>query len=366
MQEQYHTGVIMITHDLGVVAQNGRQGDGHVRRRTLEDGPVDEVYYNPHNPYTWGLLGSLPRLDETEKQRLTPIEGQPPNLLLLPAGCPFSGRCPYEMPVCAGEFPALEMVGPGHGVHCWIPVAQREKIRAGLPPVPATGGLVSLLEVSDLKKHFPIKSGVVKRTTGHVYAVDGVSFAIEEGKTLGLVGESGCGKSTTGRCFCVCCRPPAGASPSTDSTSMAAPRAALQRLRRDMQIVFQDPYALSEPAPDGEEHHRRAATHPRHRHRSRAQARVFELLETVGLTAESRRTLPARVLGGQRQRIGVARALALNPRLIICDEPVSALDVSIQAQMINLLEDLQKQLKLTYLFIAHDLSVVKHISIAWP
>jgi len=133
MQEQYHTGVIMITHDLGVVAQMADKVMVMYGGRTLEDGPVDEVYYNPHNPYTWGLLGSLPRLDETEKQRLTPIEGQPPNLLLLPAGCPFSGRCPYEMPVCAGEFPALEMVGPGHGVHCWIPLAQREKIRAGLP-----------------------------------------------------------------------------------------------------------------------------------------------------------------------------------------------------------------------------------------
>ena len=133
MQEQYHTGVIMIPHDLGVVAQMADKVMVMYGGRTVESGSVDEVYYNPHNPYTWGLLGSLPRLDETEKQRLTPIEGQPPNLLLLPAGCPFSGRCPYEMPVCAGEFPALEMVGPGHGVHCWIPLAQREKIRAGLP-----------------------------------------------------------------------------------------------------------------------------------------------------------------------------------------------------------------------------------------
>jgi oligopeptide transport system ATP-binding protein len=133
MQAQYHSGVIMITHDLGVVAQMADKVMVMYGGRTLEDGPVDEVYYNAHHPYTWGLLGSLPRLDETEKQRLTPIEGQPPNLLLLPEGCPFSGRCLYEMPVCAGEFPALEMVEPGHGVHCWIPVAEREKIRAGLP-----------------------------------------------------------------------------------------------------------------------------------------------------------------------------------------------------------------------------------------
>jgi oligopeptide transport system ATP-binding protein len=133
MQGQYHTGVIMITHDLGVVAQMADKVMVMYGGHTLEYGPVDEVYYNAHQPYTWGLLGSLPRLDETQKQRLTPIEGQPPNLLLLPDGCPFSGRCPYELPVCRGEFPALETVGPGHGVHCWVPVAQRETVRAGLP-----------------------------------------------------------------------------------------------------------------------------------------------------------------------------------------------------------------------------------------
>ncbi len=133
MQGQYHTGVIMITHDLGVVAQMADKVMVMYGGHTLEYGPVDEVYYDAHQPYTWGLLGSLPRLDETQKQRLTPIEGQPPNLLLLPEGCPFSGRCPYEMPVCRSQFPALEIVGPGHGVHCWIPVAQRESIRAGLP-----------------------------------------------------------------------------------------------------------------------------------------------------------------------------------------------------------------------------------------
>jgi oligopeptide transport system ATP-binding protein len=133
MQGQYHSGVIMITHDLGVVAQMADKVMVMYGGRTLEYGPVDEVYYDPHQPYTWGLLGSLPRLDEKQKQRLTPIEGQPPNLLLLPAGCPFSGRCPYELPVCRGEFPALEVVGPGHGVHCWIPVARRETTRAALP-----------------------------------------------------------------------------------------------------------------------------------------------------------------------------------------------------------------------------------------
>jgi oligopeptide transport system ATP-binding protein len=221
---------------------------------------------------------------------------------------------------------------------------------------------VSLLEVNGLKKHFPIKSGVLKRTTGHVYAVDGVSFAIDEGETLGLVGESGCGKSTTGRVL-LRLLPATGGNVSFDGLDvMAAPRAALQRLRRDMQIVFQDPYACLNPRRTVKD----IIAEPLRIHDIGTEAerkrRVFALLETVGLTVEHAERYPHEFSGGQRQRIGVARALALNPRLIICDEPVSALDVSIQAQMINLLDDLQKELKLTYLFIAHDLSVVKHIS----
>jgi oligopeptide transport system ATP-binding protein len=133
MQSLYNSGVIMITHDLGVVAQMADKVMVMYGGRTVEYGPVDEVYYNAHQPYTWGLLGSLPRLDETEKERLTPIKGQPPNLLLLPPGCPFSGRCPYERERCRAEFPQLEVVGTDHGVFCWIPIAEREKIRASLP-----------------------------------------------------------------------------------------------------------------------------------------------------------------------------------------------------------------------------------------
>jgi oligopeptide/dipeptide ABC transporter ATP-binding protein len=221
---------------------------------------------------------------------------------------------------------------------------------------------MSILEVTDLKKHFPIRTGVLKRTTGQVYAVDGVSFSINEGETLGLVGESGCGKSTAARVI-LRLLPATGGNVIFDGIDVnAAPRATLQRLRRDMQIVFQDPYASLNPRMKvsdiiGEPLRIHQIGTPAER-----KQRVFKLLETVGLTAEHAERYPHEFSGGQRQRIGVARSLALNPRLIICDEPVSALDVSIQAQMINLLEDLQDELKLTYLFIAHDLSVVKHIS----
>ena len=221
---------------------------------------------------------------------------------------------------------------------------------------------MSLLEVRDLKKHFPIKSGILKRTTGTVYAVDGVSFSVEKGETLGLVGESGCGKSTTGRAVLRLIEATSGTVVFEDIDVMKASSGDMQKLRRDMQIIFQDPYASLNPRMRvrdivGESLKIHDIGTPAER-----KTRVFELLETVGLSTEHADRYPHEFSGGQRQRIGIARALALNPKLIICDEPVSALDVSIRAQVINLLEDLQDELDLTYVFIAHDLSVVKHIS----
>ena len=221
---------------------------------------------------------------------------------------------------------------------------------------------MSLLEVKGLKKHFPIRTGVLKRTTGQVYAVDGVSFSVEKGETLGLVGESGCGKSTTGRAVLRLIAPTAGTITFEGVDVMAASRSQMQRLRRDMQVIFQDPYASLNPRMRV----RNIVGESLKIHNIGTEAerkkRVFELLETVGLSTEHAERYPHEFSGGQRQRIGIARALALNPKLIICDEPVSALDVSIRAQVINLLEDLQDEFDLTYLVIAHDLSVVKHIS----
>jgi len=221
---------------------------------------------------------------------------------------------------------------------------------------------VSLLEVRDLKKYFPIKSGVLRKTTGQVYAVDGVSFSVEAGETLGLVGESGCGKSTTGRTVLRLIQATAGTVTFEGVDVMAASRSQMQTLRRHMQIIFQDPYASLNPRMRvrsivGESLDIHDIGTPAER-----KKRVSELLETVGLSVEHAERYPHEFSGGQRQRIGIARALALNPKLIICDEPVSALDVSIRAQVINLLKDLQKELGLTYLFIAHDLSLVKHAS----
>ena len=221
----------------------------------------------------------------------------------------------------------------------------------------------TLLSVKNLKKHFAVSGGVFAREVDRVHAVDGVSFDIGKGETLGLVGESGCGKSTTGRCILRLIEPSSGEVWFEGADVTRLGRDALRALRRDMQIIFQDPYASLNPrltvgAIIGEA----LQIHGLAKSRKALEERVVELLETVGLQADHMGRFPHEFSGGQRQRIGIARALAVDPKLVICDEPVSALDVSIQAQVINLLEDLQEKFGLTYLFIAHDLSVVEHIS----
>ena len=220
-----------------------------------------------------------------------------------------------------------------------------------------------LLKVQDLVKRFPIHGGLLNRTVEQVHAVDGVSFELAAGETLGVVGESGCGKSTTGRCILRLIEPTSGEVWFEGKSVTHAGKDELRALARDMQIIFQDPYASLNPrmtvgAIVGEALiiHKLAKTRQDH------DARIVQLLETVGLSADHMRRYPHEFSGGQRQRIGIARALAVSPKLIVCDEAVSALDVSIQAQVINLLEDLREQFKLTYVFIAHDLSVVEHIS----
>jgi len=221
-----------------------------------------------------------------------------------------------------------------------------------------------LLEVKGLRMHFPISEGVLmRRQIGEVKAVDGIDFSMRRGETLGLVGESGCGKTTTGRCILRLIEPSSGEVWFKGADVRQMNGTALRALRRDMQIIFQDPYASLNPrltvgAIVGEA----LIIHDLAKSQRALEDRVVQLLETVGLQADHMRRFPHEFSGGQRQRIGIARALAVEPKLIVCDEPVSALDVSIQAQVINLLEDLQEQFGLTYLFIAHDLSVVEHIS----
>jgi oligopeptide transport system ATP-binding protein len=221
----------------------------------------------------------------------------------------------------------------------------------------------ALLSVRNLKKQFPIHGGLLSREVGRVHAVDDVSLDIAPGETVGLVGESGCGKSTTGRCIMRLSEPTSGEIWFQGRNVTRLEGEGLRALRRDMQIIFQDPYASLNPRHTvGTIIGEALVIHGLAKTRAAMQERVVHLLETVGLRADHMRRYPHEFSGGQRQRIGIARALAVEPKLIVCDEPVSALDVSVQAQVINLLEDLQQKFSLTYLFIAHDLSVVEHIS----
>ncbi|MDA2815164.1 ABC transporter ATP-binding protein [Nocardiopsis sp. RSe5-2] len=369
--------LVLITHDLGVVA-------GHVDRvavmyagRLVEQGPVEEVFERPRMPYTLGLLGSQPRLDEGRSVRLAPIAGAPPTLLAPPPGCPFAPRCPMAEARCTEEEPPLRATGDGHLAACHFAerlegrTPQEVFVRSGEPgarhgaapsPAPAPSA-APLLRAEGLVKHFPVRSkGVVRRRIGDVHAVCGVSLELREHETLALVGESGCGKSTTARLLLRLLVPDAGRVEFEGADIAALPRAELRRLRQDMQIVFQDPFASLDPRMTvAEIVAEPLRIHGLYRERGGA-ADVERLLRTVGLGPEHAARYPHEFSGGQRQRIGIARALALRPRTLILDEPVSALDVSIQAGVINLLEDLQEEFGLAYLFVSHDLSVVRHIA----
>jgi peptide/nickel transport system ATP-binding protein len=368
-----NAGTIMITHDLGVVAGMADRIVVMYAGKAVESGPVLPVYADPRMPYTIGLLGSVPRLDRPGEP-LTPIEGSPPNVARLPQGCPFVPRCPVSISVCETIEPELEpTAGGGRRAACH----RSEEIELGLidgapvfpPPAIATvretvprEQRTPVLEVHDLAKRYPVTKGVVlRRKIGTITAVDGITFDIREGEALGLVGESGCGKTTTIMQILELATPEQGTVSILGRDVATLDRGARRNLRRDVQVVFQDPLASLDPrlpVSDIIDEPLKAFGVDAQKRRER----VRELLEIVGLSAEHANRYPADFSGGQRQRIGIARALALEPRLLVLDEPVSALDVSIQAGVLNLLEDLKVRLGLSYLFVAHDLSVVRHIA----
>ena len=372
-RQMTNAGTIMITHDLGVVAGMADRIIVMYAGKAVESGPVMPVYADPRMPYTIGLLGSVPRLDRPG-QPLTPIEGSPPNVARLPQGCPFVPRCPVSISVCETVEPALEpTAGGGRSAACHRSEEIERGLIHGAPvfPPPAIASVreevprelrTPVLEVRDLAKRYPITKGVVlRRKIGTITAVDGITFDIREGEALGLVGESGCGKTTTIMQILEMETPEQGTVSLLGRDVAELDRGGRRELRRDVQVVFQDPLASLDPrlpvSDIIDEPLKAFGVEPEKR-----RQRVRELLELVGLSAEHANRYPADFSGGQRQRIGIARALALEPRLLVLDEPVSALDVSIQAGVLNLLEDLKVRLGLSYLFVAHDLSVVRHIA----
>jgi peptide/nickel transport system ATP-binding protein len=374
-QEVTGAAVVLITHDLGVVAGFADQVLVMYAGKPVEVAPVDELYNHPRMPYTIGLLGSIPRLDIGRGQPLTPIDGVPPSLVALPPGCPFTPRCPARIAKCSEIEPDLEMLGVNHRAACH----RAKEIQSGVLPKDEVFPKVLVapsqlerkpreqrevvLEVSNLVKHFPLTKGAVfRRTVGAVHAVDGISLDIREGETLALVGESGCGKTTTIMEILSLVPPSEGTVVVLGKQVAGLGRADRMRIRRDLQVVFQDPMASLDPRlPIADIIAEPLRTHGWSRKKS--DERVRELLVTVGLDPNLHLArYPAQFSGGQRQRVAIARALALNPRLIVLDEPVSALDVSIQAGVLNLLEELRAQMGLSYLFVAHDLSVVRHIA----
>jgi peptide/nickel transport system ATP-binding protein len=363
LQQEHGTAILMITHDLGVVAGIADRVITMYAGRIVERGARQDVLARPHHPYTRGLLASVPRVG-SHRTILRAIPGNPPSLLVQQPGCPFADRCEHTRPECLDGFPAEQRIGVGHGSACVLPVGRATPLTqaAAAPTSPINEGGDPLIRLDDVRVSFPgARKGFLGLKSETVIAVDGVSLDVPRGGTLGIVGESGSGKSTLARALTGLV-PLAGGRVEFEGRDITTLSATERRaLRRDIQMVFQDPYgSLNQQRRVGS-----IIADPLQIHGAEStglRARVQELMDLVGLNPEHYNRFPAEFSGGQRQRIGIARALALNPKVVVCDEPVSALDVSIQAQILNLLNTLQTELGLTYIFIAHDLAVVEHIA----
>ena len=414
LQAEHDMAIIFITHDLGVIAEMADDVAVMYLGRVVEEAPVEELFYSPKHPYTRALLTSIPNIYSAPRERMPSLQGSIPHPLNRPTGCAFHPRCPAYMPgVCESHEPSLTQVADMHRVSCFLYESHQfsaehayltpsspysapgaSTLPQSVPPdtdhartqsaqlapnlsvastttaepptrAPLTGE--TLLEVRNLRKFFPIKKGLLRREVGAVRAVDGINFALRAGETLSLVGESGCGKTTTARCVLRAIDPSDGEIILKTRTGETVDLAKLNEeqirpLRQDMQMIFQDPFSSLNPRMTIFDIVGEPLLVSGIKARSERLDRVEQLLRQVGLRPEYMDRFPHAFSGGQRQRIGIARALALNPRFIVADEAVSALDVSVQAQVLNLMLDLQDELGLTYLFVSHDLGVVNQIS----
>ena len=374
IQRERGMGMLLITHDLGIVARLAQRVGVMYAGELVEVAERATFFSTPQHPYSNKLFAALPR-PERRGSMLETIPGSVPPLTTTFAGCRFAERCFSVMTRCRSEPPAWHETGPGHVVRCHLydqgAIGRPQELEILKRPIGASSPVgfaqenvgASLLEVADLKVHFPIRRGVLQRPTGHVKAVDGVSLRLEPGRTLALVGESGCGKTTAGKAILQLIKPSAGSVRFDGEELTTLPAARLRQLRGEMQIIFQDPYASLDPRMRvGDTIEEGLLALGAAVGRTAREGRIAELLERVGLAAGMRGRYPHEFSGGQRQRIAIARALAVAPRLLICDEPTSALDVSVQAQILNLLKELQTTLGLAYLFITHNIAVVEYLA----
>ena len=376
-QRETGAAVIFITHDLGVIAGVADDIVVMYAGRPVEKADVDSIFDHPAMPYTMGLLGAVPRSDRERNSRLVPIPGSPMNLVNMPKGCPFAPRCPLATDICHTTEPAMEPVPdrPGQFVACHrtqeivskgltfhdvYTVAEAAKSKfAGVP----RDERKMVLDVKHMRKTFPLTAGgFLRRKIGEVKAVDDVTLDVREGEAVALVGESGSGKSTT-LMEIMAFKQPQDGEIEMFGTKLEhkMPREKRRELRSSVQYVFQDPMSSLDPRLPIYD----ILAEPmkvQHYSKEQIRERIGELMRLVELNPDQVDRFPTQFSGGQRQRIAIARALSVNPQLVLLDEPVSALDVSIQAGVINLLEDLQNKLGVAYLFVAHNLSVVRHIS----
>ncbi|MDN3358512.1 ABC transporter ATP-binding protein [Actinomadura sp. DC4] len=374
LKDRLGMAMLLITHDMGVIAGHADRVQVMYAGRMVEVTETPELFAGMRHPYTQALLASIPRLSQDNSRQLLTIAGLPPDLSRPSTGCRFAPRCARAIGKCEEKEPPLTGETAGHLYSCWHPVegpadapAENGAVVRARPAGP--GGETEapagppLLEVRDLVKKFPVTVGaILQRKAAFAHAVSGVSFTVAAGETFGLVGESGCGKTTIGRLVAAMERPNAG-SVLLHGRDVATLRGgALRRQRRDLQLVFQDPYSSLDPTMRVGPIIREPLGIQGIGTRREQRQRVFELLDEVGLPRNAVERYPHEFSGGQRQRIGLARALTLSPKVIVADEPVSALDVSIRAQVLNLMKRLQADHGLTYIVISHDLAVVRYMA----
>ena len=363
LQRENGMGLILITHDLGVVSSMAHDIITMYGGAPVERGTRDDLIVSPHHPYTQGLLDSLPSFGQPVR-RLTPIPGQPPSLLAQLPGCAFADRCGLAQDRCTAEPLPVQLLSPTHQSRCILGPEHSDRLvitdHEPMMPTVFAEGRESLVSISQVTVEYGKAKRTRRASAGHIAAND-VSFEIFDGEVLGIVGESGSGKSTVARVAAGLLAPTSGRVEFRGTALSDLDSSARSEFRRNVQVVFQDPMGSLNP-------YRRVGSiiaEPLVVHgyaESKIKTRVQELMEVTGLNPEYYNRFPTEFSGGQRQRISIARAIALKPRLIICDEPVSALDVSIQAQILNLLKDLRDAFGLAYLFISHDLAIVENIA----